>query len=104
MRTVRGRPMTTRPVSRKAGDLDRELQDLLSAGPGTGSVPPRARFVSGLPELVLDGDWNFHLSPSLYAAPAGVEDEDFDDSGWATLPVPSSWVMHGHGKPAYTNV
>ena len=96
--------MTTLSGHRKASDLERQLQDLLSAGPGTGSVAPRARFASGLPELVLDGAWNFHLSPSLHEAPAGVQAEDFDDSSWGTLPVPSNWVMHGHGLPAYTNV
>src|SRR5690606_25187953 len=25
-------------------------------------------------------------------------------SGWDSIPVPSSWPMHGHGSPAYTNV
>jgi beta-galactosidase len=33
-----------------------------------------------------------------------VEAESFDDDGWGTIVVPSSWPMHGHGKPAYTNV
>ncbi|GIH15725.1 beta-galactosidase [Rugosimonospora africana] len=78
--------------------------NLRSAGPGTGGIAPRARFDSGLPELSLDGDWRFQLWPSLDAAPGGVGAEDFDDSGWGSIPVPSSWPMHGHGQPAYTNV
>ncbi|WP_345632237.1 glycoside hydrolase family 2 TIM barrel-domain containing protein [Rugosimonospora acidiphila] len=78
--------------------------DLTSTGPGTGGIAPRARFDSGLPELSLDGQWRFLLSPSPLAAPAGVGEEDFDDSGWGSIPVPSSWPMHGHGQPAYTNV
>ncbi|WP_410812748.1 glycoside hydrolase family 2 TIM barrel-domain containing protein [Micromonospora sp. 067-2] len=78
--------------------------DLRRAGPGTGAVAPRARFDSGLPELVLDGDWRFRLSPSLDAAPSAIDEEDFDDGDWDTIEVPSSWPMHGHGSPAYTNV
>ncbi|QDP97968.1 DUF4981 domain-containing protein [Microlunatus elymi] len=55
-------------------------------------------------EQKLNGDWRFRLSPSLAAAPEGIEAEDFDDSSWDTIPVPSSWPMHGYGAPAYTNV
>lgn len=29
---------------------------------------------------------------------------DIDDAKWETMPVPSHWVLHGHGKPAYQNV
>ena len=28
----------------------------------------------------------------------------FDDAGWAELPVPSNWTMHGYDRPQYTNV
>ncbi|HEY1531566.1 MAG TPA: glycoside hydrolase family 2 TIM barrel-domain containing protein [Galbitalea sp.] len=78
--------------------------DLANPGPGTGSIAPRARFSSGLPELSLNGDWRFLLSPSLDAAPLDVGSESFEDASWAKIPVPSSWPMLGHGKPAYTNV
>ena len=78
--------------------------DLASREPGIGTLPPRARFTSSLGQQSLNGEWKFQLSPSLAAAPAGIEAEDFDDSGWGTIPVPSSWPMHGHGAPAYTNV
>ncbi|WP_410586885.1 glycoside hydrolase family 2 TIM barrel-domain containing protein [Amycolatopsis sp. lyj-23] len=73
-------------------------------GPGRGSLPPRAAFTSDAPALSLNGTWRFRLSPSLAAAPAGIEAERFDDSAWDELPVPSLWQLHGHGRPAYTNV
>ncbi|WP_233441862.1 glycoside hydrolase family 2 TIM barrel-domain containing protein [Lentzea atacamensis] len=73
-------------------------------GPGTGALPPRAFFTSDAASLSLDGAWRFHLSPSAAAAPAGVEREDFDDSGWSTITVPGHWQLQGHGSPAYTNV
>ncbi|MEQ0559560.1 glycoside hydrolase family 2 TIM barrel-domain containing protein [Amycolatopsis sp. NEAU-NG30] len=72
--------------------------------PGHGSLPPRAAFVSDAPALSLNGTWRFRLSPAVAAAPAGVERDDFDDSAWDELPVPSMWQLHGHGRPAYTNV
>jgi beta-galactosidase len=72
--------------------------------PGYGSLPPRAAFASDAPALSLNGTWRFRLSPGLAAAPEGVERDGFDDSGWDELPVPSLWQLHGHGRPAYTNV
>src|SRR4051794_32258994 len=72
--------------------------------PGHGSVPPRAAFTSDAPSLSLNGPWRFRLSPGVAAAPDGVERDDFDDSAWDELPVPSLWQLHGHGRPAYTNV
>jgi beta-galactosidase len=73
-------------------------------GPGYGSVAPRAAFTSDAPALSLNGTWRFRLSPSLAAAPPNVADPAFDDSAWDELPVPSLWQLHGHGRPAYTNV
>jgi beta-galactosidase len=72
--------------------------------PGRGSLAPRAAFASDARAVSLNGTWRFHLSPSLAAAPEGMPGEDFDDSAWDTLPVPAHWQLHGHGKPAYTNV
>jgi beta-galactosidase len=71
--------------------------------PSFGVLPPRAFGASDAPVLELSGAWRFRLSPRAdgddgFAAPG------FDDAGWATLPVPSHWQLHGHGAPAYTNV
>ncbi|MGW5192121.1 glycoside hydrolase family 2 TIM barrel-domain containing protein [Kribbella sp. NPDC004138] len=70
-------------------------------GPGYGVLPPRAAVRSDAPRLSLNGQWRFRWTPSV--PPAGFEAPDFDDSDWDWLPVPSSWPMHGHGSPAYTN-
>jgi beta-galactosidase len=75
-----------------------------SFGPGAGRRPPRAAFTSDAPSLSLTGPWRFHWAPSVAAAPAGVADPAFDDSGWDELPVPAHWQLHGYGSPAYTNV
>jgi beta-galactosidase/evolved beta-galactosidase subunit alpha len=52
----------------------------------------------------LNGSWKFNYAPSPTEAPAHFEKETFDVTGWDDLPVPSSWQMHGYGRPHYTNV
>jgi beta-galactosidase len=73
-------------------------------GPGYGALPARAAVRSDAPRLNLNGTWRFHLADSVAEAPAGFERENFDDSGWDRITVPSSWPMHGFGRPAYTNI
>ncbi len=53
---------------------------------------------------LLNGDWQFHYLPSPDAVPAGFFSEAFDAAEWDTLAVPSSWQMHGYGRPQYCNV
>ncbi|MEE2524712.1 glycoside hydrolase family 2 TIM barrel-domain containing protein [Pseudarthrobacter sp. J75] len=79
------------------------VRNLESLEPAQGTVPPRAYLHSDAPSLTLNGDWLFRLSPGIRQAPEGWQ-SGADSSGFTTLPVPSSWPMHGHGKPAYTNV
>jgi beta-galactosidase len=80
------------------------VQYHVSPAPGSGYREPRAAFTSDAQRLSLDGDWRFRLVPSVEAVTEGFETDDFDDSAWDTLPVPSHWQLHGYGKPAYTNV
>jgi beta-galactosidase len=54
--------------------------------------------------IVLDGTWRFRLAASPHAVPPGFAAPDLDDAGWSELEVPVSWVLQGHGAPAYTNV
>ncbi len=53
---------------------------------------------------LLNGSWKFFYGTSPAALPAGFEAADFDASGWASMPVPGNWQMHGYGHPHYTNV
>lgn len=52
----------------------------------------------------MNGKWRFQL----FSAPELVSEEsvsqDFDDSQWAQIDVPSNWQMQGFDKPIYTNV
>jgi beta-galactosidase len=52
----------------------------------------------------LNGAWRFTLAAAPEAVPADFAGADFDDAGWAELPVPSNWTMHGYDRPQYTNV
>ncbi|XP_047947875.1 beta-galactosidase [Salvia hispanica] len=63
-----------------------------------------AYWVKNLPFVKsLSGDWKFFLAPNPTDAPE-FYDSSFQDSTWNTIPVPSSWQMHGFDKPIYTNV
>ncbi len=67
-----------------------------------GTCPPRASFATDAPTIDLSGSWRFRLSPIADAGDFWAP--EFDDADWGELPVPSSWPMHGHGRPAYTNI
>jgi beta-galactosidase len=51
----------------------------------------------------LNGDWQFHWSPTVEVRPMEFYKDGADLSDWTTLPVPSNWQMYGHGKAIYTN-
>jgi beta-galactosidase len=80
--------------------------------PAPGALPATATMRTDAMVLPLDGQWRFRWSPTVAAAPTGIESPDFDDSDWGTIAVPSSFTMpvHDatvggpHGAPAYTNV
>ncbi|MDQ0771534.1 beta-galactosidase [Pseudarthrobacter defluvii] len=81
-----------------------EVAELASLKPGRGSLPARAYLASDSARLSLNGEWQFRLSPGIRTAPEDGWQHRSDLSGFTPLPVPSSWNMHGHGSPAYTNV
>jgi beta-galactosidase len=78
--------------------------ELSSLEPGAGSLPARAYLHSDAPRLSLNGEWQFRLSPGIRTAPNDGWQLGKDLTGFDRLQVPSSWSMHGHGAPAYTNL
>jgi len=52
----------------------------------------------------LNGDWKYHYAPNHAGRVADFWKPAFDDSSWATIPVPSNVEMHGYGIPIYVNV
>jgi beta-galactosidase len=72
--------------------------------PDARMLPPRAAVASDAPRLSLNGQWRFDLAATVEEAPAGFAEPGFADGGWAHLPVPAHWQLHGYGRPAYTNV
>jgi beta-galactosidase len=70
--------------------------------PTTGIRSPRAWFVSDAPRLSLNGNWRFRYSTQPDTAEDFAE-RHFDDTGWATIPVPAHWQLNGYGHPIYTN-
>ncbi|WP_431801216.1 glycoside hydrolase family 2 TIM barrel-domain containing protein [Halobacillus andaensis] len=53
---------------------------------------------------LLNGLWKFQYAENPDLAPEWFYKEDYDTVDWEELYVPSSWQMHGYGRPAYTNV
>lgn len=53
---------------------------------------------------LLNGKWFFHFVPEPSQRPDTFYKEDFDVSGWDTIPVPSNWEMQGYDRPIYANV
>ncbi len=51
--------------------------------------------------LQLDGLWRFRWAPRPEHRPVGFQDPTYDDSQWASIPVPSNWQMQGYGTPNY---
>lgn len=52
----------------------------------------------------LNGTWRFHFVDEPSKRPTDFYKDDYDVSGWDTLPVPSNWEMHGYDRPIYCNV
>jgi len=52
---------------------------------------------------LLNGNWRFHWVRSPGDRPEDFYREDFDDSGWDFIPVPSNWEVQGYGVPIYLN-
>jgi beta-galactosidase len=53
---------------------------------------------------LLNGTWKFHGSLRPAERPLDFYRTDYDDGAWGTIPVPSSWQMHGFDIPIYTNI
>ena len=53
---------------------------------------------------MLNGTWKFKYHGAVHQVEDGFQAADADVSGWAELPVPSNWQMHGYDIPHYTNV
>ncbi|MFB7312021.1 glycoside hydrolase family 2 TIM barrel-domain containing protein [Streptomyces sp. NPDC056192] len=75
--------------------------------PGRGALrTARSWLHSDVPSRSLSGMWRFRLSQTIPVA-EDFAAEDFDDSGWDNISVPSHWVLQGdgaYGRPIYTNV
>ena len=54
--------------------------------------------------LSLNGHWAFHFVPDPSKRPKDFYKEDYDLTGWDTIPVPSNWEMQGYDRPIYANV
>lgn len=54
--------------------------------------------------LSLNGTWKFHFANTPEGMPADFFSDNFNDSKWDTIHVPSNWEMQGFGDPLFRNV
>ena len=54
--------------------------------------------------LSLNGIWKFNWVKDCDMRPTDFYRVDFNDKGWATMPVPGIWELNGYGDPVYKNV
>ncbi|MBR1804247.1 MAG: DUF4981 domain-containing protein [Muribaculaceae bacterium] len=54
--------------------------------------------------LSLDGLWRFDWRADASQRPTDFMATDYDDSRWATMPVPGLWELNGYGDPVYVNI
>jgi beta-galactosidase len=53
---------------------------------------------------LLNGTWKFNWVRQPADRPTDFYLEDYDDSGWAEIPVPGNWEINGFGVPIYVNI
>jgi beta-galactosidase len=97
-------PSTTSALERRLELGAGRAAELASVSPADGTLPARAFLDSDAARQSLNGTWKFRLFPGIRTAPEDGWQLGQDHSGFVDLPVPSSWSMHGHGSPAYTNI
>lgn len=49
----------------------------------------------------LNGNWKFYWQQGIDDVRTDYYADDFDDSGWDDITVPSLWQLKGYGKPIY---
>lgn len=54
--------------------------------------------------LTLNGDWKFNWVENADQRPTDFFAVDFNDKGWADMPVPGIWELNGFGDPQYVNI
>jgi len=54
---------------------------------------PRAHAVGDARVQSLNGSWRFRLAPTAAGTGEAFLADDFDDTGWDAMPVPSHWVL-----------
>jgi beta-galactosidase len=79
--------------------------------------PHASMMIYPSPALAVDGDrsrspwyrsmnglWKFNCAPSPASRPVDFYRQDFNDTPWHTIPVPSNYQLRGCDIPIYTNV
>ena len=61
-------------------------------------------FESSIYYKSLNGNWKFNWVKKPSERPRDFYKENYNDSHWNEIPVPSNWQMYGYGIPIYTDI
>ena len=53
--------------------------------------------------MSLNGVWRFNWVREVSMRPTDFYRMDYNDKGWAAMPVPGMWELNGYGDPLYVN-
>ena len=70
-----------------------DLGYLADRSQGVGGRAPRAYLCTSARALDLSGQWRFRLCATAEGTGPGFVEDEFDDSAWDVLRIPSHWVL-----------
>ncbi len=107
-------PLSLRPPGPPAETLDWENPEVIGINkePGHCTLIPYDDTQTALRSVreaspfykSLIGDWKFNWVRKPADRPMDFYKPEYNVSGWAEIPVPSNWQLHGYGRPIYLNM
>ena len=68
------------------------------------SLALKAKMESSANFMTLNGNWKFFWVKDADSRPTDFYTPNYNDKGWANMPVPGVWELNGFGDPIYVNI
>lgn len=99
---------TTAQTFREWQDLSVNAVNRLPMSSYSFAYESRESALKGCPDessnyMSLNGVWRFNWVREVSMRPTDFYRMDYNDKGWAAMPVPGMWELNGYGDPLYVN-